>query len=141
MHFPKPSQILPHRPPMLLIDEIIDHKQGKSLTVRKRIEADSIHFQGHFPENPIFPGVMQIEMMFQAAGIMVRLEQDENTTKQGRAIKVEEAVFKKEVLPNDELTIKVEPVSSVKGFHKYKAVIKNQQDNLVAKGVVVVLVG
>lgn len=145
MKYPKPADILPHEDPIVMVDEIVNFEGGEYLEGKKTIEPDSIYMQGHFPGQPIFPGVMLIEMMFQACGLYVRMER-ERTGQQnsqgagGRAIKIEKAVFKKEALPNDVLSVKVSFKNTIMNFSTFDAKVVNQNEELIATGRVVVFV-
>lgn len=127
-----------------MVDEILHYEKGITLTGKKTINEDSIYFQGHFPGQPIFPGVMLIEVMFQAGGLLVRLDRKglsvDADKGEGRAIKVEDITFKKEVRPNDVLTVKVDFIKTTLNFSSFKGIIKNQNGEIVAKGTVVILV-
>src|ERR1051325_5547799 len=59
--------------PLLMVDKVLSWEKGKELRVLKNISVNDIHFQGHFPENPVFPGVLTIECFAQAASILIRL--------------------------------------------------------------------
>lgn len=123
----KPSELLPHRAPMLLVDKVIHTDFDKNITVEKTVTEDSIFFQGHFPGYPLLPGVIMIEMMFQTCGVLNRLvmEQQGNAASKkgqiGKAVKVKSATFFKEVFPDTKLTIKAEKLRSVFRFSEYKA--------------------
>ena len=125
--YPKPSALLAHRPPMLLIDEILDYQSGISLTAAKRVEKDEIFFKGHFPDNPILPGVVMIEMMFQACGLYGRMDSSEALGKSGRAIKVTDASFSQEVSPDTDLTIHIRFKHKIMKFSVYEAVVRSEE--------------
>ena len=64
-------ELLPHRYPFLLIDRVVELEQGKNLSAIKNVSISEPFFQGHFPENPVMPGVLQIEAMAQVGGILI----------------------------------------------------------------------
>lgn len=140
--FPKPAELLPHRSPILLIDQITDYVAGVSLTAAKHVGEDEPFFAGHFPGHPILPGVLLVEMMFQACGLFGRLEAESSTAdgeqnKSGRAIKINNASFHQEVRPDTHLTIFVEFKHKVMSFSTYDAKV-TAGTVVVAKGTVTV---
>lgn len=148
---PYPKDLLPHRDPMLLIDEIDDYQPGKSIRVINKINPESVFFKGHFPNEPIMPGVILVEMMFQACGIFGRLETLYAQSLQGleltvkkptsaRAIKIEHVSFMKPVFPNDIIIITAEPKQKLFNFSVFNAKIEIQDKGVAAKGVVTVLI-
>lgn len=110
-------QLIPHRYPFLLIDRIIDVQPGQSAVGIKNVSINEWYFQGHFPNHPILPGVLIIEAMAQTAGALVikslLMEQGSNavaTSVEDKLVyfmSVEEAKFRKPVVPGDVLRLKV----------------------------------
>jgi 3-hydroxyacyl-[acyl-carrier-protein] dehydratase len=148
---PYPKDLLPHRTPMLLIDEIDEYVPGISIKVRTHIKPDSMFFEGHFPNDPILPGIVLIEMMFQACGVFGRLENlharslageviKDTKAKSGRAIKIDSASFSRPVYPNDTLIIYAEPKQKLFGFSVFHAKVDIEGKGTAAKGVVTVLI-
>jgi 3-hydroxyacyl-[acyl-carrier-protein] dehydratase len=115
---PKPTTIdvdgimklIPHRYPMLLVDRLIDIVPGESCTGVKNVTVNEPFFQGHFPGHPIMPGVLIVEAMAQTAGALVVYSLSDLS---GKAIPIvyfmtiEDARFRKPVLPGDQLHFKV----------------------------------
>jgi len=100
-------EIIPHRDPFLLIDEIEEIELGKKVVAVKHIKADDFWFKGHFPEYPVVPGVLMIEMLAQA-GAVAMLALPENKGKIGFLAGVDNAKFKRQVVPGDTLRLEVE---------------------------------
>lgn len=97
-------KLLPHRYPFLLIDKIIDIDGDNSATGIKNVTFNEPHFQGHFPENPIMPGVLIVEAMAQTAGAICARNQGAN----GHLVyfmTIDNARFRKPVVPGDRLEI------------------------------------
>ena len=107
------KEIIPHRDPFLLIDEINEMELGKRVVATKYIEPDSFWFKGHFPEYPVTPGVLLLEMCAQAGAVSM-LSIPENKGKIGFFGGVKEAKFRRQVVPGDRLKIEVE-IIKVKG--------------------------
>jgi 3-hydroxyacyl-[acyl-carrier-protein] dehydratase len=98
-------QYLPHRYPFLLVDRIIDLQPGKSITGIKNVTFNEPFFQGHFPGQPIMPGVLIIEAMAQVAGIAAF-----SSGMEGKAVyfmSIEKAKFRRPVVPGDQLRLEI----------------------------------
>lgn len=100
----KIMELLPHRYPFLLVDRVLDYQPGEWIKALKNVTFNEPQFQGHFPNHPVMPGVMLIEGMAQAAGILTQLSRD------GLAndalfylVKVDNAKFTQIVVPGDQL--------------------------------------
>lgn len=106
-------EIIPHRDPFLLIDEINEIEPGKRAVATKYIKEDDFWFKGHFPEYPVTPGVLMIEMLAQA-GCVAMLVLPENKGKLGLFAGIDKAKFKRQVVPGDTLRLEVE-IIKVKG--------------------------
>jgi len=114
-------EALPHRYPFLLIDRIISITPGESITAVKNVTNNEPFFQGHFPARPVMPGVLIIEAMAQAGGVlshetMIDLEPKPLFFLAG----VNNARFRRTVLPGDQLTINVEVERVKRGIWFYK---------------------
>lgn len=100
--------ILPHRYPFLLIDRVVAVDPGKSIVAIKNVTVNEPHFPGHFPGHPVMPGVLMIEAMAQAAGIMAYLASDDETKKKVcYFVSIDNAKFRRPVMPGDQLRIEV----------------------------------
>ena len=113
---------LPHRYPFLLIDRVIELKENDHIVAYKNITANEDIFNGHFPQAPIFPGVMIVEAMAQAAGIlgfksMGTTPQDGSVYLFAGADKVR---FRRQVIPGDRLTLKATVISAKSGIWKFE---------------------
>jgi len=107
------EEIIPHRDPFLLIDEVLEMEPGKSIKARKYIKAEDFWFKGHFPQKPVVPGVLIIEMLAQAGAVSM-LSLDEHKGKIGFLGGVDKAKFRRMVEPGDVLDLEIEMIK-VKG--------------------------
>lgn len=112
--------LLPHRYPFLLIDRVLDFTPGESLTALKNVTINEPIFTGHFPGMPIFPGVLILEALAQATGILgfkTVTERSENELYLFAAI--DEARFKKPVLPGDTMILDVKFLKERRNMWKF----------------------
>ena len=116
---------LPHRFPMLLVDRVIDFRPGESLTALKNVSVNEPMFQGHFPQVPIFPGVLIIEALAQACGIYdyaSRAAAGESTDFIFLLVSVDNVRFRQQVVPGDQMLLTITPVSKKRNMIKVEAV-------------------
>ncbi len=116
------EKLLPHREPMLLIDELYNIKKLKSATAVLNVKKDSFFVNGHFPEQPVMPGVLIVESFGQAAAALTAHGLDKSTyeNKLVFLMSVEKARFRNPVIPNCKLELKIEAIRSHGRVWKYK---------------------
>ena len=116
------SDLLPHREPMLLIDELYDIKKLTSATADVNVKKNSFFVQGHFPDNPVMPGVLIVESFGQAAAALTAHGLDKSTyeNKLVFLMSVEKARFRNPVIPDCKLELKIEAIRSHGRVWKYK---------------------
>ena len=114
--------LLPHREPMLLIDELTNIVKLKSATAILNVKKDSFFVQGHFPENPVMPGVLIVEAFGQAAAALTANGLDKETyeNKLVFLMSVEKARFRSPVIPDCKLELNIEAIRSHGKVWKYK---------------------
>tara|TARA_B100000925_G_C21654124_1_gene322739 strand:- start:15 stop:461 length:447 start_codon:yes stop_codon:yes gene_type:complete len=114
--------LLPHREPMLLIDELFDIQKLKSAKALVKVKKDSFFVQGHFPENPVMPGVLIVESFGQAAAALTAngLEKSTYENKLVFLMGVEKARFRNPVIPDCDLVLNIEAIRSHGRVWKYK---------------------
>ncbi|NLY42869.1 MAG: 3-hydroxyacyl-ACP dehydratase FabZ [Clostridiaceae bacterium] len=114
------QNIIPHRYPFLLVDRIEEMEEGKRAVGIKNVTINEPFFQGHFPGNPIMPGVLIVEAMAQVAAVAC-LSMKENEGKLGVFAGIDKLRFRKPVKPGDTLRLEVEIVALKKSFGKVNA--------------------
>lgn len=102
---------LPHRYPFLLIDRVVEFESAKRLVALKNVTINEPFFQGHFPGYPIMPGVLVVEAMAQAGGMIMMAELEDRHSKLVVFTGIERAKFRRPVTPGDQLRIEVEVLS------------------------------
>ncbi len=103
------AAILPHRYPFLLLDRVVAFEHGTRVTALKNVTFNEPFFQGHFPGHPVMPGVLIVEAMAQAAGVLVKLSTPEPTQPVVfYLVKIDKARFNRVVVPGDQLRLEVE---------------------------------
>lgn len=105
------KELIPHRAPFLLIDEVLELEPGVRCVAQKYMDPDSFWFPGHFPGYPVTPGVLMIEMLAQT-GTVCALSLPENKGKLGMFGGIEKARFRREVKPGELLRLEVEIIRS-----------------------------
>ena len=115
-------ELLPHREPMLLIDELIDIKHLHSATAIMNVKKNSFYVDGHFPDNPVLPGVLIVEAFGQAAAALTAhgIDKKEYENKLVFLMSVEKARFRNPVIPDCRLELKIEAIRSHGRVWKYK---------------------
>ena len=118
--------LLPHREPMLLIDELSEIDKLSSATALVKVRKDSFFVQGHFPQNPVKPGVLIVESFGQAAAALTAHGLDKSTyeNKLVFLMGVEKARFRNPVIPDCDLNLKIEAIRSHGRVWKYKGTAK-----------------
>ena len=114
-------EYLPHRYPFLLIDRVLEHESGSYLKALKNVTINEPFFQGHFPGQPVMPGVLIIEAMAQATGILSLSDMDEeykNTLYM--LVGIDKARFRGQVLPGDALHLEVTLKRNMRGIGQYE---------------------
>ncbi len=116
------QRLLPHRYPMLLVDRVLDWEAGKFIRGLKNVTANEPFFQGHFPEYKVMPGVLVVEAMAQVAGLLTMLS--EFARRDGSQLVlfagIDEARFKRQVVPGDTLTLEANLERAVRGIGRFR---------------------
>ncbi len=125
--YPAPGRVLPHSYPFVLIDKIIEREEGKRIVCLKNVTFNEEFFQGHFRENPVMPGVLILEAMAQASGLIIGTDRP-SAAFLGKA----DARFRKAVMPGDRLIIKSSLIKEFRPLYVFEA-SAYVQDTVVAE--------
>ncbi len=114
-------KMLPHRYPFLLVDKVVDIVPGQSGTGIKNVTINEPFFQGHFPDNPVMPGVLQVEAMAQTSGIIVlsELPEAERGGKGVLFMTIDNVKFRKTIVPGDRLEFHVKKERALRNVFKF----------------------
>ena len=123
------EKLLPHRDPFLFLDNCKIIEVGTKGIGYKKFLLSEYFFKGHFPENPIVPGVVLVETLAQTAGTVVSAGFDNNTEKSVLFMNITKAKFRKPVLPNENIEFHVEIINKVKSVYKFGG--KALKENIV----------
>ena len=116
------ADLLPHREPMLLIDELINIKKLQSAKAIMYVKKNAFYVDGHFPNNPVMPGVLIVEAFGQAAAALTAhgIDRNEYQNKLVFLMSIEKSRFRNPVIPDCELLLKIEAIRSHGRVWKYK---------------------
>lgn len=119
------QKLLPHRYPFLLIDRVVELEPYKRVLAYKSVTINEPFFQGHFPGHPVMPGVLVIEALAQAGGVLWQLSHD--GTAEGRVfylVKIDKAKFSKMIVPGDRLELEVSLKRTIRNMALYEGVAR-----------------
>ena len=122
MYIEEIRRFLPHRYPFLLIDRVLDYVPGETLTAIKNVSVNEPFFNGHFPETPIMPGVLIIEALAQATGLLgfKTMSEEPSNDLLYMLVGVDNVRFKRQVVPGDQLMLKAKVVRQSKVIWKFR---------------------
>ncbi len=136
MDFDEILRSLPHAFPFRVIDRILDIEKGKKAITLKNVSMDEPYFVGHFPKQPVFPGVLVLEAMAQTGGLAFESSFEKGEKGMPALASVEEFRMKKRVSPGDQLIIEAEVLRIFSNLAKVKAVAKVKEE-IVAEGTLI----
>jgi 3-hydroxyacyl-[acyl-carrier-protein] dehydratase len=113
------KKLIPHREPFIFIEEVIVIERGKIGESYRIFEETEYFFKGHFPNNPIVPGVVIVEAMAQTAGVVVSESLINNNDQSVLFMSINKAKFRKPVLPNYKIKFYVEMINNIKNVYKF----------------------
>jgi len=117
---------LPHRYPFLMVDRVTDYEPGVYLSAIKNVSYNEPYFQGHFPVKPVMPGVLILEALAQATGLLAFKTEEHRGVNQDKEqlylfVGIDNARFRRLVVPGDQLLLRVEHVRTVRGIWRFTA--------------------
>lgn len=116
---------LPHRPPILLVDSVVDWVANERIVTRRFFAPEDRVFEGHFPGEPILPGVLTVEAMAQSAGLLVNLSRDKKAEETlFLFMQIEQARFKEKVIPEMTLTMEVMQMKERRDIYWFEGIAK-----------------
>ena len=116
----KVMELLPHRYPFLLVDRVVELERGKSLSAIKNVTINEPFFQGHFPGQPIMPGVLILEALAQATGLLAFTEMGEqHKSKLYLLVGIDKVRFRDQVVPGDQLRLNISLKRNIRGIGMY----------------------
>ena len=131
---------IPHRSPFMLVDRVEEMETGKRILAKKCVTYNEPFFAGHFPQEPIMPGVLQIEALAQVGAVAI-LSKPENKGKTAYFGAINNAKFKNKVVPGDVLTLEVEIIKEKGPVGVGKAVARNQDGKITVMGEMTFMIG
>jgi 3-hydroxyacyl-[acyl-carrier-protein] dehydratase len=122
------KRLLPHRYPFLLVDRVVEFEPNKRILGIKNVSVNEPFFEGHFPSQPVMPGVLVIEALAQAGGLLTQLSKRSGDDPEGEKlfylVKIDNARFSKMVVPGDRLELDVELKRTIRNMAMYTAVAR-----------------
>ena len=120
------ERLLPHRYPFLLVDRVVEFQKDKRVLAYKNVTCNEPFFTGHFPGHPVMPGVLVIEALAQAGGLLAQLSRDPGAG-DGQTfylVKVDNAKFSRMVVPGDKLELEVELKRRIRNMAQYAGIAR-----------------
>ncbi|WP_018870722.1 3-hydroxyacyl-ACP dehydratase FabZ [Thioalkalivibrio sp. ALgr3] len=126
-------QYLPHRYPFLLVDRVVECEPGEHLVGLKNVSINEPFFQGHFPVKPVMPGVLILEALAQATGLLAFKTEEARGVNQDKQqlylfVGIDQARFRRQVVPGDQLDLRVELTRTVRGIWRFDAEAKVEDE-------------
>jgi len=119
------QELLPHRYPFLLVDRVLELEPNQRILAVKNVSINEPFFQGHFPGHPVMPGVLVIEALAQAGGILTQLSHQSGAEgKLFYLVKIDNAKFSKMVVPGDQLVLQVELKRTIRNMALYQGIAR-----------------
>ena len=120
------ERLLPHRYPFLLVDRVVEFEPGKRILAWKNVTGNEPFFQGHFPGHPVMPGVLVVEALAQAGGLLTQLSRDPAELGKDTfyLVKVDNAKFSRMVVPGDRLELDVELRRRIRNMAQYVGIAR-----------------
>ena len=120
------ERLLPHRYPFLLVDRVVEFEKDKRVLAYKNVSCNEPFFTGHFPGHPVMPGVLVVEALAQAGGVLTQLSRDPSELGKDTfyLVKVDNARFSRMVIPGDRLELEVELKRRIRNMAQYVGIAR-----------------
>ena len=120
------ERLLPHRYPFLLVDRVVEFEKDKRVLAYKNVSCNEPFFTGHFPDHPVMPGVLVVEALAQAGGLLTQLSRDPSDLGKDTfyLVKVDNARFSRMVIPGDRLELEVELKRRIRNMAQYVGIAR-----------------
>ena len=120
------ERLLPHRYPFLLVDRVVEFEKDKRVLAYKNVSCNEPYFTGHFPGHPVMPGVLVVEALAQAGGVLTQLSRDPSELGKDTfyLVKVDNARFSRMVIPGDRLELEVELKRRIRNMAQYVGIAR-----------------
>jgi len=120
------ERLLPHRYPFLLVDRVLEFERNKRVLAYKNVSCNEPFFTGHFPGHPVMPGVLVVEALAQAGGVLTQLSRDPSELGKDTfyLVKVDNAKFSRMVIPGDRLELEVELKRRIRNMAQYVGIAR-----------------
>ena len=120
------ERLLPHRYPFLLVDRVVEFEKDKRVLAYKNVSCNEPYFTGHFPGHPVMPGVLVVEALAQAGGLLTQLSRDPSELGKDTfyLVKVDNARFSRMVIPGDRLELEVELKRRIRNMAQYVGIAR-----------------
>ena len=132
--FEKITDLIPHRSPFLWVDKITSYEENSAITTEKLIDSDLDLFKGHYPDNPIMPGVLLCEIIFQSGALLMAKMGSTDIENQKNIpviTRIERAKFKRPVLPGETVAVKVVLKETISAVYFLKGTLKTRGKTVV----------
>jgi 3-hydroxyacyl-[acyl-carrier-protein] dehydratase len=121
------QKLLPHRYPFLLVDRVVEFERNARIVCHKNVSINEPFFQGHFPGHPVMPGVLVLEALAQAGGLLIQLSKQDDAGGKGKVfylVKIDNAKFSRMVVPGDRLELCISLKRTIRNLAMFDSIAR-----------------